>query len=137
MTPSGKLGLGKLALVAAGAMAIVATGTVPQNAVAQEDPIYLPLLVYRTGAYPPNGITFANGSRDLLQMLMNRDGGINGVPLEFPECEMRYDTAMGVECYERHKDGGAKGAAVIVPLSTGITYAIPAQKLKEFLNRSR
>jgi hypothetical protein len=60
-----------------------------RKAAAQEDPIFLPLTVYRTGAYAPNGIPFANGSRDLLQMLMNRDGGINGVPLEWSECETR------------------------------------------------
>ncbi len=124
MTLSFSFGLGRLALAAAGAVAIVVTGVVPQKAAAEEDAIFLPLTVYRTGAYAPNGIPFANGSRDFLQMLMARDGGINGVPLEFPECETRYDTAMGVECYERYKDGGAKGAAVFAPLSTGITYAI-------------
>jgi branched-chain amino acid transport system substrate-binding protein len=124
MTVSSKLGVWKLTLAALTAATIAVTGFAIEKAKAAEDPIYMPLLVYRTGAYAPNGIPFANGQRDFLQMLMNRDGGINGVPLEWDECEMRYDTAMGVECYQRVKDGGAKGAAVIVPLSTGITYAV-------------
>jgi branched-chain amino acid transport system substrate-binding protein len=124
MTVSVKLGAWKLTLAAVTAAAIAVTGFTIEKAAAQEDPIFFPLLVYRTGAYAPNGIPFANGSRDLLQMLMNRDGGINGVPLEWSECETRYDTATGVECYERLKGEGAKGAAVIVPLSTGITYAV-------------
>jgi branched-chain amino acid transport system substrate-binding protein len=124
MTVSSKLGVWKLTLAAVTAATIAVTGFAIEKAKAAEDPIYLPLLVYRTGAYAPNGIPFANGQRDFLQMLMNRDGGINGVPLQWDECEMRYDTAMGVECYQRVKDGGAKGATVIVPLSTGITYAV-------------
>jgi branched-chain amino acid transport system substrate-binding protein len=114
----------KLAFAAGLAAAVAVTGFTPEPAAAQEDAIFLPLTVYRTGAYAPNGIPFANGSRDLLQMLMNRDGGINGVPLEWTECETRYDTALGVECYQRLKGEGAKGAAVFAPLSTGITYAL-------------
>jgi branched-chain amino acid transport system substrate-binding protein len=124
MILSVKLGAWKLTLAGVTAAAIAVTGFATEKAAAQEDPIFLPLTVYRTGAYAPNGIPFANGSRDFLQMLMARDGGINGVPLEWSECETRYDTATGVECYERLKGEGAKGAAVFAPLSTGITYAV-------------
>lgn len=124
MMLSSTLRLGKLTFAAAIAATIAVTGIATEKAMAEEDPIFLPLLVYRTGAYAPNGVPFANGSRDFLQMLMNRDGGINGVPLEWSECETRYDTATGVECYERLKGRGAKGAAVFTPLSTGITYAV-------------
>ena len=98
MTLSTKLRSWKLSLVAATAAAIDFTAFAEEKAAAQEDAIFLPLTFNSTGAYAPNGIPFANGSLDLLQMLMNRDGGINGVPLEWTECDTHYDSALGVEC---------------------------------------
>ena len=35
-----------------------------------------------------------------------------------------YATDRGVECYERLKDKGPTGAAYVIPLSTGITFAL-------------
>ena len=81
---------------------------------------FFPVLVYRTGAYAPNGIPFANGYVDYLK-LVNAQGGINGVKVSFEECETGYATDKGVECYERLK---GKGATVFQPLSTGITFAL-------------
>ena len=40
---------------------------------------------------------------------------------EFEECETAYNTARGVECYNRFKD---KTDLYVHPLSTGITYAL-------------
>jgi branched-chain amino acid transport system substrate-binding protein len=40
------------------------------------------VLVYRTGAYAPNGVPFANGYVDYLK-LVNAQGGINGVKVSF------------------------------------------------------
>lgn len=111
-----------LPAVVAGAIGATALMQAPE-AVAQEE-IYLPLTVYRTGAYAPNGIPIANGWSDYLKLLNARDGGINGVKLNFEECETKYDTKLGVECYEKMKNNGPKGAAVFNPLSTGITYQI-------------
>src|SRR5882672_6641465 len=85
---------------------------------------FFPSLVYRTGAYAPNGIPFANGYADYLSLLNARDGGINGVKITTEECETSYATDRGVECYERLKGKGPTGASVFVPLSTGITYAL-------------
>ena len=82
---------------------------------------FVPRLVYRTGPYAPNGIPFANGYADYLDMLNARDGGINGVKIAYEECEDGYNNDKGVECYERLK---TKGAAYVDPLSTGITYAL-------------
>ena len=42
-----------------------------------------PSLVYRTGAYAPNGIPFANGFADYLNLVNERDGGINGVKITY------------------------------------------------------
>jgi len=85
---------------------------------------FIPLLVYRSGPYAPNGIPFANGFVDYLNLVDARDGGVNGVKITFEECETGYSTDRGVECYERLKGKGPTGASVINPLSTGITFAL-------------
>jgi branched-chain amino acid transport system substrate-binding protein len=106
------------------AATLVATGLtgalVSTQAAAQAKEQFFPVLVYRTGAYAPNGVPFANGYVDYLK-LVNERGGINGVKLSFEECETGYATDRGVECYERLK---GKGATVFQPLSTGITFAL-------------
>lgn len=85
---------------------------------------FIPLLVYRSGPYAPNGVPFANGFVDYLNLVDARDRGINGVKITFEECETGYSTDRGVECYERLKGKGPTGASVINPLSTGITFAL-------------
>jgi branched-chain amino acid transport system substrate-binding protein len=100
---------------------------------AQAKEIFIPLLVYRTGPYAPSGIPIANGFVDYFSMVNERDGGINGVKIAWEECETQYDTKQGVECYERLK---GKGAALINPYSTGITYQLipkaPVDKVPVF-----
>lgn len=85
---------------------------------------FIPLLVYRTGPYAPNGIPVANGYVDYIKLLNARDGGINGVKITWEECETKYNTKLGVECYEKLKNRGAMGASLINPYSTGITYQL-------------
>ncbi|MHB1248741.1 MAG: ABC transporter substrate-binding protein [Polaromonas sp.] len=106
------------------AVAVVAAGAsaVTTSALAQAREQFFPALVYRTGAYAPNGVPFANGYLDYLK-LVNARGGINGVKVSFEECETGYATDRGVECYERLK-GKNGGATVFQPLSTGITFAL-------------
>lgn len=106
-----------VAAVAAGASSLVAG-----NAFAQAKEQFIPVLSYRTGAYAPNGVPWANGYVDYIK-LVNARGGINGVKLSFEECETGYDTARSVECYERLK-GKNGGASFVQPLSTGATFAI-------------
>src|SRR5262245_2255222 len=48
---------------------------------------FIPNLVYRTGAYAPNGIPIANGIADYYKLVNERDGGINGVKIVFEECD--------------------------------------------------
>jgi branched-chain amino acid transport system substrate-binding protein len=88
-------------------------------ATAQE--LFIPLLVYRTGAYAPSGIPVANAMVDYFKLLNERDGGIGGVKIAWEECETQYDTKLGVECYERLK---AKKPLIVNPYSTGITYQL-------------
>ena len=107
------------------AAAAVATGVMGLAApVMAQNTQFLPALVYRTGPYAPNGVPFANGVADYWTLINERDGGINGVKIEFEECETGYDTAKGVECYERLKGKGSTGAGYFSPLSTGITFAL-------------
>jgi len=110
--------LKSLALAGAALLSLVAVG--PGVAA---DTIFYPHLVYRSGAYAPNGIPFANGVADYVAMINARDGGVNGVRIELEECETGYATDRGVECYERLKTKGA-GAIAFSPLSTGITFAL-------------
>ena len=105
-------------VVAAGLSGVLTTSLASAQAKEQ----FFPALVYRTGAYAPNGVPFANGYVDYLK-LTNARGGINGVKVSFEECETGYATDRGVECYERLK-GKNGGATVFQPLSTGITFAL-------------
>ena len=112
----------KLAAAAVGA-AIGLGGLFAAKAQA-EDTVFVPLFVYRTGPYAPSGIPNANGYGDYYKMINARDGGINGVKIVTEECETEYNTRLGVECYEKLKNGGQKGAVVVNPYSTGITYQL-------------
>jgi branched-chain amino acid transport system substrate-binding protein len=101
-------------LALAGLMSTSLTG-----AWAQEQ-IYINHNTYRTGAFSGSGIPVADGVRDYLAMLNERDGGINGVKVVFEECETGYDTRKSVECYEQAK---SKGTVAYMPWSTGATLA--------------
>jgi branched-chain amino acid transport system substrate-binding protein len=110
-----------LAIAALAIFVAAAPAVGPSSVAAQGKDIFIPLLVYRTGPYAPSGIPIANGFVDYFSLLNERDGGINGVKIVWEECETQYDTKQGVECYERLK---GKGAAVVNPYSTGITYQL-------------
>src|SRR3954471_20762703 len=107
----------------AAALVVAAAGTmgIAADAAAQANEIFVPALVYRTGAYAPNGIPWADGFVDYLKLVNERDGGVNGIKIAFEECETGYATDRGVECYERLK---SKKPVAFSPLSTGITYAL-------------
>ena len=85
---------------------------------------YFPLQSYRVGPYAAGGTGFFGGFIDYLNLIDQRDGGVNGVKLTWSECETEYVVERGVECYERLKKGlnGAPSAATN-PLSVGIAYA--------------
>ena len=106
---------------AAAVVAAVAGALGAFEALAQSNEIFVPALVYRTGAYAPNGVPWADGFVDYLKLVNERDGGVNGIKLSYEECETGYATDRGVECYERLK---SKKPVAFSPLSTGITYAL-------------
>ena len=66
-----------LALAVAGALGAVT------EAAAQSNEIFIPVIVYRTGAYAPNGVPWADGYVDYLKLVNERDGGVNGL---HPQC---------------------------------------------------
>ena len=103
---------------------VVAAGLagMTNEASAQAKEQFIPVLSYRTGAYAPNGVPFANGYVDYLKYV-NVKGGLNGVKILYEECDTGYATDKGVECYERLK-GKNGGASLVQPLSTGATFAI-------------
>ncbi len=112
--------LKKLTLAVAGvSFALASSLSMAQDAVQ-----FVPSLVYRTGPYAAGGNPFADGVADYLNLINVRDGGVNGVKIQFEECDTAYDNSKGVECYERLKGKGPTGASSMSPLSTGITYAI-------------
>src|SRR6516225_8857293 len=95
-------------VLAVTAVAVAAFGLSAGMAVAQNEQ-FIPRLVYRTGPYAPNGIPFADGYADYLDMLDARDGGVGGVKITYEECETSYNNDKGVECYERLKNKGPTG----------------------------
>jgi len=113
-----------LTAAAAGATLLLTLAAAPPAA-AQAKEQFFPVLPYRTGAYAPNGVPWANGYVDYLKLINARDGGINGVKITFEECDTGYATDRGVECYERLK-GKATGE-IFQPLSTGITFALTSK----------
>ncbi|MFN9210240.1 MAG: ABC transporter substrate-binding protein [Betaproteobacteria bacterium] len=113
----------------AAAAGVVAALAGAGSALAQAKEQFVPVLVYRTGPYAPNGTPWANGFVDYLKLVTARDGGIGGVKIIWEECETGYATDRGVECYERLKGKGPTGAAAFNPLSTGITFALTDKAL--------
>ena len=65
---------------------------------AEEDSLYVPLYTYRTGPFAANGVKVANGLNAYFEMIMKRDGGIEGREIIWEECEFGYRTYRGVEC---------------------------------------
>jgi len=109
-------------ILAAATLGAAASAAWTSAAWAQAKEQFIPVLSYRTGAYAPNGVPFANGYVDYLKYL-NTKGGLNGVKILWEECDTSYATDKGVECYERLK-GKHGGASLVEPLSTGITFAL-------------
>lgn len=103
---------------------VAAAVAAPATVFAQANEQFVPMLSYRVGPYAPGGSGIFGGYIDYLQLINEREGGVNGVKLTWEECETEYNNARGVECYERLKKKGPTGATVVQPLSTGITYSL-------------
>jgi branched-chain amino acid transport system substrate-binding protein len=111
-----------------GLFTVVLLGLVGATAGAAGGAQFLPWFGIREGALKVLGIPMTNGFIDYVTLLNERDGGINGVPLVWEECETVYDVARGLECYERLK---AKGAAVFPLAETPLTYALTERATRD------
>ena len=109
-------------LLAAAGLTIGVTGAWEAKQASAAD-LFFPVFTYRTGPYAPSGEPIANGFRDYYALLNKRDGGIEGNKVVTEECETKYNTKIGVECYEKIKDKNG-GAMVVSPYSTGLTYQL-------------
>ena len=106
------------------ALAIVASAGFSAGALAQAKEQFVPHSYYWVGPFAASGSGIAGGAIDYLNMLNERDGGVNGVKFTGEKCETEYNNARGVECYERTKKHPPTGATLVHPLSTGITYSL-------------
>ncbi len=100
------------------------TGSPAQKKPKEPPKQFIPIAAYWTGPYAAGGSAFGDGMADYYRMLNLRDGGINGVKLEWEKCETAYKVDRVVACYERLKKKGATGAPFFHPLSTDATYAL-------------
>jgi len=114
------------ALVLVGSL-VLASGQAQAAEKKKEGPTqFFGLLIYRTGPFAAGGSGMGSGWEDFME-LRNMQGGVNGIKYAWEECETAYNTARGVECYERLKDK----AILFHPWSTGITYALIPRGTKE------
>jgi branched-chain amino acid transport system substrate-binding protein len=106
------------------AVLLAALTLVAGPARAQVKEQFVPINFFWVGPYAASGTGIGAGMIDYFSMLNARDGGVGGVRITWEKCETEYNTARGVECYERSKRKGPTGATMIHPASTGITYAL-------------
>ncbi len=106
--------------VSMGAVAAgLAAATVAAAPATAQDSVNILSNAYRTGPFAGSGVPVANGIRDYMA-LVNAKGGVNGVKINWEECETGYDTKKSVECYEQ---GLGKKSIIYLPWSTGATLA--------------
>ena len=98
-------------------LALAAAAVAPATA---QDTIMIQTNAYRTGPFAGSGVHMANGVRDYITMINERDGGVNGVKITFEECETAYEPKKSIECYEQAK---TKGSVIYLPWHTGATLA--------------
>ncbi|PWK65763.1 ABC transporter substrate-binding protein [Aminobacter sp. AP02] len=85
-----------------------------------EDALSIANMSFRTGPFAATGAPLMDGQRDYMLMLNERDGGINGIVLNFNECETAFSTEKGLECYDRSK----ATSLAIQPWSPGIALEL-------------
>ncbi|WP_316014189.1 ABC transporter substrate-binding protein [Roseobacter sp. HKCCA0434] len=69
----------------------------------------------------PISQSFHDGLQDWFTLLNERDGGIDGVPIEIAQCETRYTLEGHMQCYG---ELAAQGIVAAIPSSTAGAYAM-------------
>jgi branched-chain amino acid transport system substrate-binding protein len=112
-----------LRLIGVAAAALLVLAHSPRSE-AQPKEQFVPADFSWTGPSAATGSGIAAGMLDYLRMLNERDGGIHGVKFTWAKCDIGYDNARGIDCYERAKSHPPTGASLLHPLSTAITYSL-------------
>ncbi|MCP5424190.1 MAG: ABC transporter substrate-binding protein [Gammaproteobacteria bacterium] len=99
--------------------------------VAQSNEQFIPMLSYRVGPYAAGGTGIFGGFIDYINLLNERDGGINGVKITYEECETEYKPDRALECYERLKNSGPTGASMFNFVATPPVYATMDRTLED------
>lgn len=107
--------IGRFISAVAAITAALLISLLPATPAAADDGIFVPLFTYRKGPFANSGTPLANGMRDYLTLLNERDGGIGGVKLIIEECETEYDPDKGVLCYDTVRQ---RNPVIINPWST-------------------
>ena len=123
-----KLIFGLFAIVIAASFVFISGDVIAADKKKEAPTQFSGILAYRTGPFAAGGSGFSSGLEDYME-LINMKGGADGVKYSFAECETAYNTARGVECYNRFKDK----MTYVHPLSTGITYALIPKGTKDHI----
>jgi branched-chain amino acid transport system substrate-binding protein len=98
-------------------------GVMISSAATAQNEQFIPMTSYRVGPYAAGGTGIFGGFIDYVNLLNERDGGINGVKLSYEECETEYKPDRALECYQRLKDKGPTGASLFNFVATPPVYA--------------
>ena len=94
--------LGLAALLALPLAAARAVETTPGP---DSDKQFFPIASFRVGPYAAAATSIWAGRIDYYRYINEVEGGINGVPIVWEECETEWTAERGIECYERFKHG--------------------------------
>ncbi|MEM7043552.1 MAG: ABC transporter substrate-binding protein [Pseudomonadota bacterium] len=94
----------------------------PEPAVAEETQ-YFPVASSRVGPYSAMGTGYYGAQIDYMNYV-NMNGGVNGVMLEWEECETEYNAVKTVECYQRLLSKDGQQIVVFDTLGTPGAYAV-------------
>ncbi|MBB4201018.1 branched-chain amino acid transport system substrate-binding protein, partial [Rhodoblastus sphagnicola] len=83
---------------------------------------FFPIASYRVGPYAAAATAIWAGRIDYYRYINDVEGGINGVPIVWRECETEWTAEKGIECYERFKKG-LNGAPVSAYFPNGAPAA--------------
>ncbi|MBB6468242.1 branched-chain amino acid transport system substrate-binding protein [Aminobacter lissarensis] len=100
--------------------ALLLGSVLPAPVRAAEDTLAIANMTFRTGPYAAAGTPLMDGQRDYMLMLNERDGGINGIKLNYDECETGFSVDKATECYDKAK----ASSLVTQPWSPAITLEL-------------
>lgn len=83
------------------ALAVMAAHIATPAARAADDPVLaVTSHAFRGGPFAVDGEPLLDGLRDYFALVNARDGGLNGIPIAFDECETGFFADKGIECHE-------------------------------------